>query len=170
MLDKTTDRRVQTSVKLGWTGVIRFIHIASRGFLPMHAMSEVTLIAGKGIDGDRYSMKEGFYSYLHAEDAQLTLFEIETLFAIKRECGIELRPEEHRRNVTVEGVPLNHLVGHQFWLGETLLQGARLVDPCRHIEKVTGKAIAKHLINRGGLYCKIVKGGIVRIGDTMRSA
>ena len=61
MLDKTTDGRAQTSVKLGWTGVIRFIHITSRAFLPMRSMAEVTLIAGKGIEGDRYLMKEGFY-------------------------------------------------------------------------------------------------------------
>ncbi|WFU42897.1 hypothetical protein QA640_10860 [Bradyrhizobium sp. CB82] len=104
------------------------------------------------------------------ENAQLTMFEVETPVAIKRDCGIGLGPEEHRRNVTVEGVPLNHLIDRQSWLGETLLQGTRLVDPCSHIEKVTGKAIARHLINRGGLYCKIVQGGVIRIGDTVRNA
>jgi MOSC domain-containing protein YiiM len=104
------------------------------------------------------------------EDAQLTLFELETLVAIKRDAGVDLGPEEHRRNVTVEGVPLNHLVGRHFWLGETLLEGTRLVEPCRHIEKVTGKAISKALINRGGLYCKILLGGDVRVGDVVRNA
>ncbi|WFU40752.1 MOSC domain-containing protein [Bradyrhizobium sp. CB82] len=72
--------------------------------------------------------------------------------------------------MTVEGVPLNHLVGNRFWLGEALLEGTGLVEPCRHIEKITGKAVAKHLINRSGLYCKILQGGIVRVGDAARSA
>jgi len=99
------------------------------------------------------------------------LFEFETLIALCREAGIEFGPEEHRRNVTVEGVPLNqlnHLVGRRFWLGETMLEGTGLVEPCRHVEKITGKAISKHLINRGGLYCKILHGGLVRIGDAVR--
>ncbi|WFU37311.1 MOSC domain-containing protein [Bradyrhizobium sp. CB82] len=170
MPDKFADRLVQPRAQIGWDGVVRFLHITPRSFLPMRAMPTLTLIAGKGIDGDRYMIGEGFYSHLRAEDAQLTLFEVEALVAIKRDSGIELSPEEHRRNVTVEGMPLNHLVGCQFWLGETLLQGTRLVPPCRHIEKVTGKRIAKHLINRGGLYCKILQGGIVRIGDAARNA
>jgi hypothetical protein len=37
-------------------------------------------------------------------------------------------------------------------------------------EKITGKAISKHLINRSGLYCKILQGGIVRVGDVVRNA
>ena len=60
--------------------------------------------------------------------------------------------------------------GRHFWLGETLLEGTRLVEPCRHIEKITGKAISKQLINRSGLYCKILQGGIVRVGDVVRNA
>jgi MOSC domain-containing protein YiiM len=168
MLDKTNVSPLSTG-QIEWSGVVRFVHITPRSSLPMRPMSLVTLVAGKGIEGDRYMIGEGFYSHLQADDAQLTLFELETLVALKRDAGIDLGPEEHRRNVTVEGVPLNHLVGRQFWLGETLLEGTRLVEPCRHIEKVTGKAIAKHLINRSGLYCKILKGGIVRVGDLVRN-
>ena len=170
MLDKTADGQLPTSVKLGWTGVVRYIHITSRAFLPMRPMSAVLLIAGRGIEGDRYMSGEGFYSHLRKEEEQITLFEFETLLALKRDAGIELGPEEHRRNVTVEGAPLNQLVGCRFWLGATLLEGAALVEPCRHVEKVTGKTIAKHLINRGGLYCKILQGGVVRLGDAVRSA
>jgi len=150
--------------------VVRCIHVTSRAFLPMCPMSGVTLIAGKGIEGDRYLMKEGFYSHLRRDGDQITLFEFETLIALKHEANIELAPEEHRRNVTVEGVLLNHLVSRRFWLGETMLEGTELVDPCGHVEKLTGKAISKYLINRGGLYCKILQGGVVRIGDAVRSA
>jgi len=81
----------------------------------------------------------------------------------------ESGPAEHRRNVTVEGVPLNHLVGRQFWLGETLIEGTRLSTPCRHIEELTGKAIFDPLVHRGGLNCKILEGGLVHTGDLVRS-
>jgi MOSC domain-containing protein YiiM len=130
----------------------------------------VTLIADTGIDGDRYMRGEGFYSHLRKPGDQITLFELETLIALKREAGIELAPGEHRRNVTVYGVPLNHLVGRHFWLGDTILEGTGLVEPCRHLEKITGKRISRHLINRSGLYCRIVQGGTVNVGDIVRSA
>lgn len=154
-----------------FVGVVRFLHITARAFLPMRAMSEITLVAGKGIEGDRYMIgrEEGFYSDRPEEGRQVTLFELETLEALKRDAGIVLGPEEHRRNVTVEGVPLNHLVGRRFRLGETVLEATRLSVPCRHIEEITGKAIFDPLINRSGLNCRILAGGVVRIGDTVRS-
>jgi MOSC domain-containing protein YiiM len=159
------------AVVLAWTGVVRHLHVTPRAFLPMRAMPELRLIAGKGIEGDRYMIgrEEGFYSHRPEEGRQVTLFEHETLVALKRDHNIDLGPEEHRRNVTVAGVPLTHLVGRQFWLGETLLESTRLSIPCRHIEEITGKAIFDPLINRSGLNCKILKGGTVRVGDAVRN-
>jgi MOSC domain-containing protein YiiM len=172
MLDTISAGSAQSASRLGWTGVVRFLHLTPRAFLPMRAMESITLIAGRGIEGDRYLIgsEEGFYSHKPEEGRQVTLFELETLVALKRDAGIELGPEEHRRNVTVEGVPLNHLVGRRFWLGETLLEATRLSIPCRHIEEITGKAIFDPLINRSGLNCKILQGRLVRVGDTVRNA
>jgi MOSC domain-containing protein YiiM len=172
MLDTIdTQPSVQGAVIPAWTGVVRYLHITPRAFLPMRAMPELRLIEGKGIEGDRYMIgrEEGFYSHKPEEGRQVTLFEFETLVALKRDANIELGPGEHRRNVTVAGVPLTHLVGRQFWLGETLLEATRLSIPCRHIEDITGKAIFDALINRSGLNCKILKGGTVRVGDAVRN-
>jgi MOSC domain-containing protein YiiM len=154
-----------------WTGVVRFLHKTPRAFLPMRGFSELTLVAGRGIDGDRYMIgqESGFYSHMPEAGRQITLFEIETLKALERDAQIALLPEEHRRNVTVEGVPLNHLVGRKFWLGETLLEATRLSTPCRHIEEILGKPVFDPLINRSGLNCKILVGGIVRVGDLVRA-
>jgi MOSC domain-containing protein YiiM len=172
MLDTIdTQSSIQGAVVPSWTGVVRYLHITPRAFLPMRAMPELRLIEGKGIEGDRYMIgrEEGFYSHKPEAGRQVTLFEFETLVALKRDANIDLGPEEHRRNVTVEGVPLTHLVGRQFWLGETLLEATRLSIPCRHIEEITGKAIFDPLINRSGLNCKILKGGTVRVGDAVRN-
>jgi MOSC domain-containing protein YiiM len=138
----------------------------------MESFPEISLIAGKGIEGDRYMIGQetGFYSHKPEDGRQITLFEVETLEALARDAKITMRPEEHRRNVTVEGVPLNHLVGRRFWLGETLLEATRLSTPCRHIEEILGKAVFDPMINRSGLNCRILQGGIVRVGDTIRAA
>jgi MOSC domain-containing protein YiiM len=171
MLDTPAADPAAALAKPLWTGFVRFLHVTPRAFLPMRSMPALTLIAEKGIEGDRYMIgrEEGFYSYKPEEGRQVTLFELETLVALKRDARIELGPEEHRRNVTVEGVPLNHLVGRRFWLGETLLEATRLSIPCRHVEEITGKAIFDPLVNRSGLNCKILLGGIVRIGDIVRN-
>ena len=155
-----------------WQGVVKFLHRTPRAFLPMQSFPELTLVEGRGIEGDRYMIgnEAGFYSHKPEEGRQITLFEIETLEALARDAKVTLTPDEHRRNVTVQGVPLNHLVGRTFWLGETLLEATRLSTPCRHIEEILGKAVFDPLINRSGLNCKILRGGTVRVGDTIRPA
>jgi hypothetical protein len=168
MSSETIERPRQPD--LTWSGVVCHLHLTPRAFLPMRSMSELTLTAGRGIDGDRYNLavEAGFYSHKPEEGRQITLFEIETIWALRRDHNIELSPDEHRRNVTVEGVPLTHLVGRRFWLGETLLEATRLSTPCRHIEEILEKPVFDPLINRSGLNCRIVRGGVVRVGDPVR--
>ncbi len=148
-----------------WSGEVMHLHICPRAFLPMQAQEAITLVAGRGIEGDRYMLETGFYSDKPEIGRQVTLFEIETLEALKRDFDIDLAPEEHRRNVTVRGVPLNHLVGRQFRLGSTLLEATRLSFPCKHLDEITGKEVFDPLVHRCGLNCQILEGGVVRVGD-----
>jgi MOSC domain-containing protein YiiM len=168
----TSQQAASAAVRPTWHGIVRFLHRTPRAFLPMQSFPELKLVANRGIEGDRYMIgnEVGFYSHKPEEGRQITLFEVETLDALARDARITLLPEEHRRNVTVEGVPLNHLVGRQFWLGETLLEATRLSTPCRHIEEILGKAVFDPLINRSGLNCRILRGGTVRVGDVVRPA
>ncbi|MDX6456699.1 MAG: hypothetical protein QOE55_396, partial [Acidobacteriaceae bacterium] len=70
----------------------------------MVALSEVRLVAGIGLEGDRYAMMLGTYSKNHHVDRQATLIEAEVLEALARDRGVELAPHEHRRNLTTRGV------------------------------------------------------------------
>lgn len=133
----------------------------------MQAEPALTLIAGKGVEGDRYLRGTGTYSPKPEPGRQVTLIETETLEAIARDFGIALAPHEHRRNVTVVGVPLNHLVGRRFRLGPCLLRATRLSVPCRYIEDLLGKPVFKPLVHRAGLNCVILEGGMVRLGDAV---
>ena len=122
-----------------------------------------------GVVGDRYALRRGFYSDLHHDGRQVTLFESETLEAIERDYKIALAPTDHRRNITTQGVPLNHLVGRRFTVGPTLLEGVMLSVPCRHIEQITGKEVFNAMLHRSGLMARIVRGGSVRVGDVISS-
>lgn len=134
----------------------------------MRTFGEMMLEAGVGVVGDRYAARIGFYSDLHHDGRQVTLFESETLQAIERDYKIALAPTDHRRNITTQGVPLNHLVGRRFTVGDTLLEGVMLSVPCRHIEQITGKEIFNAMVHRSGLMARIVQGGSVRVGDAIR--
>jgi MOSC domain-containing protein YiiM len=153
-------------------GIVTHLHLCPRAFLPMRQVPEANLVAGKGIVGDRYMIgnEAGFYSHKPEEGRQITLFEIEALEAIKRDFGIDFAPHEHRRNVTVRGVPLNHLVGCKFRVGSALLHATRLSLPCRHIEEITGKAVFDAMLQRAGLNCRILEGGTLRVGEAVRPA
>ena len=160
------------SVTPTWLGVVAHLHITARAFLPMRAMEAIDLVARRGIAGDRYMLgiEEGFYSTKPEDGRQVTLFEAEALDAIRRDYGIELLPEEHRRNVTTRGVALNHLVGQRFRLGDCLLEATRLSIPCRHIEEILEKPVFDPMVHRSGLNCRILEGGTVRLGDPIRPA
>jgi MOSC domain-containing protein YiiM len=53
-------------------------------------------------------------------------------------------------------------------VGEVLLRGTRLCEPCRHLEELTQKGVLGGLIHRGGLRAKILTEGMIRAGDTIR--
>ena len=148
-----------------WQGELLYIHVAPIAAAPMTALPEARLIAGLGIQGDRYLTRLGKYSNNHHIDRQVTLIEAEVLEALGRDRGIELAPHEHRRNLTTRGVPLGHLVGQYFRIGECVLYGGRLNVPCLYLENLTGKKVFKPLLNRSGLNCRIVVGGTIHQND-----
>ncbi|MDP2493542.1 MOSC domain-containing protein [Shimia thalassica] len=149
-----------------WQGKLLHIHTTPAVREPMIAQQTAQLIEGVGVEGDRYALGTGKYSAF-PDIREVTLIEIETLIALKRDHDIDLAPEEHRRNLTTENTPLNHLVGKRFWVGETLLEGRRLNTPCRYLDLVTGKSVNDILVHRSGLNCYIVKGGQINVGDSI---
>ena len=153
-----------------WRGHLQHIHIAPAASYEMEALAEARLVAGRGIEGDRYFLGTGTYSKLPAV-REVTLIESEVLEALARndpplqDQPIVLAPHEHRRNLTVRGVPLGHLVGRRFRVGPVVLRGARINFPCRYLEQLLDRPLFMALYNRGGLNCAIETGGVIRCGD-----
>jgi len=146
-------------------GELLHIHIAAKASAPMEAVGQARLIAGVGLEGDRYATRLGTYSRNHHIDRQATLIEVEVLEALARDRGIQLTPAEHRRNLTTRDVPLGHLVGQYFRIGDCVLYGGRLNVPCLYLENLLAKKVFKPLLNRSGLNCRIIVGGSIRAHD-----
>tara|TARA_B100001173_G_C15864599_1_gene494548 strand:+ start:95 stop:580 length:486 start_codon:yes stop_codon:yes gene_type:complete len=151
-------------------GKLLYIHIADKASEKMKGLFEAELIADKGIVGDRYFNGTGKYSDI-PDIRDVTIIEKEVLDALKenqppiQEKSIVLKPHEHRRNLTSEGVPLNYLVKKRFKIGEVILEGGRLNFPCKYLADILKKPLVLPLYNRSGLNCKIIKGGTIKIND-----
>ena len=131
-------------------------------------VDQVEAVPGKGLAGDRYFMGEGTFSTKPGPDREVTLIEVEALEALLQEAKIELKPNQARRNLVTRGVPLNHLVGQEFAVGDVVLRGLRLCEPCNHLEKLTSEGVNKGLVHRGGLRAQVVKGGNLKKDDVIR--
>ncbi|HET7410855.1 MAG TPA: MOSC domain-containing protein [Paracoccaceae bacterium] len=153
----------------GWVGRLDHIHITAARSLPMQPLDEARLVAGSGIEGDRYLLGTGTYSIRPGEDRQVTLIESEMLARISADFGHEIAPHEHRRNLQVTGVPLQHLVGLRFRVGACLIEGVRINQPCKYLNLMLKRDVYTALLNRSGLNCKIVEGGMIRPGDRVET-
>lgn len=136
----------------------------------MRSVQEVRAVVGKGLEGDRYANKQGTYSTDPGSGRAVTLIESEAIEALKRDYYIEIHPAELRRNIVTQGICLNHLVGKEFCVGEVLLRGTHLCEPCSYMEKLTVKGVLHGLIHRGGLNADLVVGGLIRVGDSIVAA
>lgn len=142
------------------------IHIASEAGAQPVPIEAVRAVAGEGLEGDRYYHRIGTYSKKDRPARQVTLIESEALEGLVREYGVELVAGATRRNITTAGVALNHLVGRTFRVGEAVLRGIQLCEPCGHMERLTGKdGVRNGLVHRGGLNAEVLTGGTIRVGD-----
>ncbi|MBI2808842.1 MAG: hypothetical protein HYX68_27990 [Planctomycetes bacterium] len=140
------------------------IFIASHKGKDLQGNDQVEAVAGRGLLGDRYFLREGTYSAKDGPDREVTLIEAEALEGLARDYQIVLAPAQARRNLLTRGVPLNHLVGKDFTIGSVTLRGIRLCEPCGHLEKLTCQGVEKGLLHRGGLRAQIVTGGMLKVG------
>jgi MOSC domain-containing protein YiiM len=147
-------------------GTVDSIYIAAAAQGPPQSVAQVAAIPGAGLEGDRYALKLGTF-YKPTPDRELTLIEAEAIEAMGRDYYIELAAGEARRNIVTRNVALNHLVGKEFAIGEVRIRGIRLCEPCDHLQRVTGKAVIKGLLHRGGLRAQILTPGVIRVGDAV---
>jgi MOSC domain-containing protein YiiM len=136
------------------------IHITARKAEPVEAVERVTVVAGKGVEGDRM-----FGDHEPGSGHDLTLVPAESLEALAEETGIRLEPGQTRRQVTTRGVDVNALVGRRFTVGSVEAVGIELCEPCNHLESLTEPGVMRGLAHRAGINADVVRGGEISVGD-----
>jgi len=143
---------------------VRHIHIAPEQGVQPKSVDEVQAVTAAGLRGDRYFQQEG--TFTEREGSELTLIESEALAAVERNYGIDLDPGIHRRNITTEATSLNHLIDKRFQVGHAVCLGTELCEPCSYLERhFEQNGVREALVHWGGLRCRILDGGRIRVGD-----
>ncbi|WP_293027814.1 MOSC domain-containing protein [Natronococcus sp.] len=159
-------------------GRIRRIHVAPEQGATTEPVETVRALAGRGLEGDRYCLPEAETGDEHEtagtfadrDGSDLTLIEAEALAALERDYGIELEPGVHRRNLTTEGVALNHLDGGRFRIGDVVCEGVELCEPCSYLERhLAEDGVREALVHRGGLRARILEGGVLTVGNRLEA-
>lgn len=153
-----------------WQGFLQGIQIAANAGAPVQNCDAVEVQAGLGIVGDRYASQQGSWSAVEGNGRHVTLIAQEDLEAIEAEYGIHFTQEQTRRNLLTRGVPLTHLIGKRFWIGDVLLEGMRSCEPCNTMATRSGHGQAglSAMLHRGGLRCEVIQSGTIRLGDRIR--
>ena len=123
-------------------------------------LSEINLIAGKGVVGDRY-----FKDYNDPLN-QLTIIESENIDEYNLKNKLNIPYLNFRRNIVTRGIKLNDLVEKKISIGSVVLDVIDLCRPCRHLTEVLDqKNILKEFLRRGGLRCRILSSSKIYIDD-----
>jgi MOSC domain-containing protein YiiM len=80
---------------------------------------------------------------------------------VKSEFALpELDVSVFRRNAVVSGMDLNGLIGETFQIGDCEFEGTQEAKPCYWMDQACAPGVEEFLKGRGGLRCRILKGGI----------
>jgi len=132
-------------------------HGGPPGSNPMVAVDQVSCVAGRGLEGDR------FFDYKENYKGQITFFSLEVLEALRRELNLpQAEAAGTRRNAFVQGVDLNSLIGTEFELQGIWFAGVEECKPCHWMDLALGPGAERWLAGRGGLRARILTDGVLR--------
>ena len=150
------------------TGIFRATIAAG----PMESLTQAEVVAGTGLQGDRYATGQGTFS-VREGIREITLIAEEKIEAyasfeeVGEEAGsVAVTGADMRRNFLTRGVDLPELVGRRFRVGGALLLGVRLCPPCTHLGRLLGtQAILRGFAHSGGIYAQVLESGRVELGS-----
>ncbi|HQI00890.1 MAG TPA: MOSC domain-containing protein [Deltaproteobacteria bacterium] len=143
----------------GDTGKILSVNTSSRKGQKKHGVGLCTLKEDYGMEGDAHA---------GMEIRQVSLLAQESIDKIQA-LGIEVGPGDFAENITTEGLVLHELpLGTRFKVGESVLLELTQIGKICHDRCAIFKAVGDCVMPREGIFARVVSGGEVRDGDTIR--
>ncbi len=120
----------------------------------------IEIIAGKGIKGDR------FFDYKPDYKGQITFFDWQVYQRVKSDIvSGDFEPSKFRRNVLLDGVELNELIGKRFTINGIEFSGSGECSPCFWMDEAVAEGTEDFLKGRGGLRARIHTDGELSLGE-----
>ncbi|NIY76561.1 MOSC domain-containing protein [Thalassospira sp. HF15] len=125
---------------------------------PMESLDQVDVTTELGIDGDfRGKLRRRQVTILAEEDWQAACNEI---------SRTDIPWTERRANLYVRGIALPRTKGSKLSIGNVMFEITGETDPCNRMDAVAmGLQEALRPDWRGGVTCRVIKGGTLAIGD-----
>jgi MOSC domain-containing protein YiiM len=142
-------------------GRLQWIGLRPARRVPVEVVTTAELLDDRGISGDRAAESKG-------GKRQVTLIQQEHLPVIAA-ClnNRQIGPEMLRRNLMVSGINLQALKDKCFHVGYTELEYTGMCAPCSHMEEVLGAGGYNAVRGHGGITARIIRGGMISVGDAV---
>jgi len=125
---------------------------------PAIHQSSVRLLAGRGIEGDRYAQREP------GHPKQITFFDMDVIDALSSHFGRKIPSRAVWRSVFVCGLVRRSLIGYEFSLNGIRFLGVQDCKPCFWMDDAIGSGAEEFLAGKGGLRAKILDDGELGVG------
>jgi MOSC domain-containing protein YiiM len=118
------------------------------------------LMENYGLLGDGHAQKQ--------THRQLSLLALESIQKM-RNLGLDVNPGDFAENITTEGIILKDLkIGTKIKLGKiSVLEVTQIGKEC-HSPCEIGRTIGNCIMPIEGIFCKVLIGGKIRVGDKLR--
>ncbi len=144
-------------------GKLRWIGLRTERRGQIATPEQVLAIQDRGLEGDHRIDKTP------GSGRQVTLISAEFIQQTAHFLGKEtIDPALLRRNLVVSGINLHALRYQRFTIGDALFEAGALCHPCSRMESALGKGGVAAMLGHGGLCCRILRSGVIRIGDAVQ--
>lgn len=127
---------------------------------PMEQVAQAAVHMETGIEGDCRGM---------VENRQVTVLSRESWEDVCSDLEVDLPWTARRANLFVEGVPLMGRIGQHLRIGYVLLEITEETRPCSRMDEAhDGLRQALMPEWRGGVTCRVIAGGPITIGDSVK--
>jgi MOSC domain-containing protein YiiM len=126
----------------------------------MQELQEATVSMASGVNHD---------SRGRPGDRQVTVLSRRGWQAALHELGKDVPWTTRRANLLVDDLDLENSTGSEICIGDLRLLITRETDPCSRMDdQYDGLTNALKPNWRGGVCCRVINDGVIRVGDTIR--
>lgn len=141
-------------------GKVEWIGIRAERRAPVESVPQIQVHTDHGLAGDHYSKDGG--------RRQVSLVQAEHVAAVEKMLNRSIDLTWLRRNIVISGINLLAFKDRQFQLGEVILEMTGQCYPCSRLEENLGPGGYNAMRGHGGITARVVKGGLLRVGDEVR--